>query len=163
MSPFDSSRRALVAALLLLVPLASCSPTPKRPVETEAPPTDTGQVESSAQSSIDIAPAPTPSAEPAPPATTSTDPIVRIRDEGLNRSQVMQTLSYLTDVIGPRLTGSPNLRRANHWTAEKLTGWGLVNAHEEAWGPFGRGWTLKRFSAQIVEPQTIPLIAFPKA
>src|SRR4051812_48527293 len=54
------------------------------------------------------------------PATTSTDPIVRIRDEGLNRSQVMKTLSYLTDVIGPRLTGSPNLRRANQWTRQQL-------------------------------------------
>jgi hypothetical protein len=160
MSLLDSPRRALVAALLLLVVLASCTPTPKRPVETEAPSADTGQAESSAQPSVDVAPAPAP--EPAP-TTTSTDPIVRIRDEGLNRSQVMQTLSYLTDVIGPRLTGSPNLRRANKWTAEKLTGWGLINAHEEAWGPFGRGWTLKRFSAQIVEPQTIPLIAYPKA
>jgi hypothetical protein len=48
------------------------------------------------------------------------DPIVRIREEGLNRSQVMQTLSYLTDVIGPRLTGSPNLKRANGWTRDKL-------------------------------------------
>jgi len=49
------------------------------------------------------------------PATTqsSDDPVARIRDEGLNHSQVMQTLSYLTEVIGPRLTGSPNLRRAN--------------------------------------------------
>lgn len=100
---------------------------------------------------------------PAPPATTSTDPIVRIRDEGLNRSQVMKTLSYLTDVIGPRLTGSPNLKRANEWTAQTLTSWGLENAHQEAWGPFGKGWSVKRFSAQVVEPQAIPLIAYPKA
>jgi hypothetical protein len=91
------------------------------------------------------------------------DPIARIRDEGLNRSQVMQTLSYLTDVIGPRLTGSPNLRRANDWTKDKMASWGLVSAHLEAWGPFGRGWSLRRFSAQIIEPQTIPLIGFPKA
>src|ERR1041385_6669898 len=91
------------------------------------------------------------------------DPIARIRDEGLNHSQVMQTLSYLTDVIGPRLTGSPNLKRANEWTRDKMTSWGLTNAHLEAWGPFGRGWSLKRFSAQVIEPQTIPLIAAPKA
>src|SRR5436190_1436485 len=91
------------------------------------------------------------------------DPIYRIRDEGLNRSQVMQTLSYLSDVIGPRLTGSPNLKRANEWTRDKLTSWGLTNAHLEAWGPFGRGWSLKRFSAQVVEPQTIPLIGCPNA
>jgi carboxypeptidase Q len=91
------------------------------------------------------------------------DPIARIRDEGLNRSEVMQTLSYLTDVIGPRLTGSPNLKRANEWTRDKLTEWGLTNAQLEAWGPFGRGWTLQRFSLQVVEPQAITLIAAPKA
>ena len=91
------------------------------------------------------------------------DPIARIRNEGLNHSQVMQTLSYLSDVIGPRLTGSPNLKRANEWTREKLTSWGLTNAHLESWGPFGRGWSLKRFSAQVIEPQTIPVIAYPNA
>lgn len=91
------------------------------------------------------------------------DPVARIRDEGLNRSQVMQTLSYLTDVIGPRLTGSPNLKRANEWTRGRLEGWGLQDAHLEPWGPFGRGWSLERFSAQVIEPQAIPLIAYPKA
>jgi carboxypeptidase Q len=91
------------------------------------------------------------------------DPIARIRDEGMNRSQVMKTLLHLTDVIGPRLTGSPNLARANAWTRDTLTEWGLENAQLEAWGPFGRGWSLQRFSAQIIEPQSIPLIATPKA
>ena len=76
----------------------------------------------------------------------------------MEHSQVMETLSWLCDVIGPRLTGSPNLKRANQWTRDRLTGWGLTNAHLEAWGPFGRGWTLKRFSAQVIEPQTIPLL-----
>src|SRR6516165_12562743 len=98
-----------------------------------------------------------------PPATTQDDPIARIRDEGMNHSQVMQTLSYLTDVIGPRLTASPNLKRANEWTRDRLTSFGLNNAHLEPWGPFGRGWSLKRFSAQVIEPQAIPLIAYPKA
>jgi carboxypeptidase Q len=91
------------------------------------------------------------------------DPIVKIRDEGLNRSQVMQTLSYLSDVIGPRLTASPGMKRANEWTRDTMTKWGLQNAHLEAWGPFGRGWTLKRFSAQVTDPLNIPLIAYPKA
>ncbi|HBB88777.1 MAG TPA: peptidase M28 [Blastocatellia bacterium] len=91
------------------------------------------------------------------------DPIARIKDEGLNRSQVMQTLSYLSDVIGPRLTASPGMKRANEWTRDQLTKFGLQNAHLEAWGPFGRGWTLKRFSAQVSEPLNIPLIAYPKA
>ena len=89
--------------------------------------------------------------------------LLRIRDEGMNHSQAMATLSYLSDVIGPRLTGSPNLKRANEWTRDKLSSWGLTNAQLEPWGPFGRGWSLQRFSAQVIEPQSIPLIAFPKA
>ncbi|HLK14252.1 MAG TPA: M20/M25/M40 family metallo-hydrolase [Fimbriimonadaceae bacterium] len=93
------------------------------------------------------------------------DPAVmaRIRDEGMNHSQVMKTLSYLSDVIGPRLTGSPSLKRANEWTRDTLTSWGLKNARLEAWGPFGRGWQLDRFSCQVSAPQDIPLIAYPKA
>jgi carboxypeptidase Q len=112
------------------------------------------------------APASQPAAKTATKSeatSTSNDPIDRIKEEGLKRSQVMATLSYLTDVIGPRLTGSPNMKRANEWTRDKLAAWGLANAHLEAWGPFGRGWELKRFSAQIIEPQCIPLIGFPKA
>ena len=97
------------------------------------------------------------------PAKDPNDPIERIKDEGMNRSQVMQTLSYLTDVIGPRLTNSPGMKRANEWTRDQMAKWGLQNAHLEAWGPFGRGWTLKRFSAQVVEPLAIPLIGYPKA
>ncbi len=97
------------------------------------------------------------------PAKDPNDAIERIKDEGMNRSQVMQTMSYLTDVIGPRLTNSPGMKRANEWTRDQMGKWGLQNAHLEAWGPFGRGWTLKRFSAQVVEPQAIPLIAYPKA
>lgn len=103
----------------------------------------------------------------APAASTQTpdpnDPIARIKDEGMNRSQVMQTLSYLSDVIGPRLTNSPGMKRANEWTRDQMTKWGMQNSHLEAWGPFGRGWTLKRFSAEVVEPLSIPLIAYPKA
>jgi carboxypeptidase Q len=90
--------------------------------------------------------------------------IARIKDQGLTtNSQAMATLSYLSDVIGQRLTGSPNAKRANEWTKMKLESWGLTNAHLEAWGPFGRGWELKHFSAQIVEPQVFPLIACPQA
>lgn len=89
--------------------------------------------------------------------------IDKIKDEGMNRSQVMQTLSYLTDVIGSRLTGSPNLKRANEWTRDTMTKWGMVNGKLEAWGPFGRGWALKSFSAEIVDPQTLPVLSFPKA
>src|SRR5437868_4796364 len=98
------------------------------------------------------------------PQQPAEDPMItRIKDEGMNRSQVMQTLSYLSDVIGPRLTASPNAKRANEWTKDQLTKWGCYNAHLEPWGPFGRGWSLQRFSAQVVEPQCFPLIAYPKA
>ena len=94
-------------------------------------------------------------------ATKST--VEQIKEEGMERSHVMETLSHLTDVIGPRLTNSPAMKQANEWTKDQMSSWGMENAHLEPWGPFGRGWTLKRFSAQVVEPQCIPLIAYPKA
>jgi carboxypeptidase Q len=101
--------------------------------------------------------------QPQAPAPDPNDPVQRIKDEGMKNSQVMQTLSYLSDVIGPRLTASPGMKRANEWTRDQLTKWGLQNAHLEPWGPFGRGWTLKRFSAQVTEPTAFPVIAYPKA
>lgn len=87
----------------------------------------------------------------------------RLKDEGLNRSEVMNTLSYLTDVYGARLTGSPNIRKAQEWAKDKLEGWGLANTHLEAYGPFGHGWTLERLSVEMLEPSYSPLIAFPKS
>ncbi len=101
----------------------------------------------------------------AAPATYQApkDVIDKIKDEGSKNSQVMQTLSYLTDVIGGRLTNSPSMKRANEWTRDTMTKWGLQNAKLEAWGPFGRGWSLKSFSAQVVAPQSFPVIAYPKA
>jgi len=89
--------------------------------------------------------------------------IDKIRDEGMNRSKVMEHLSYLTDVIGGRLTNSPSMKAANIWTRDTMAKWGMQNAKLESWGPFGRGWSLKSFSAQVVEPQTIAIIAYPKA
>ncbi|MCC6742622.1 MAG: M20/M25/M40 family metallo-hydrolase [Acidobacteria bacterium] len=89
--------------------------------------------------------------------------MTRIRQEGLTNSKVMETIGMLTDVIGPRLTGSPSLKRANEWTRDQLTTWGMSNAHLEAWGPFGRGWSLEHCSVHMVVPQAAPLIAIPKA
>jgi hypothetical protein len=86
--------------------------------------------------------------------------IAQIRDEGLNRSQVMDHISWLSDVYGPRLTGSPAILQASDWAIRKFNEWGLVNAHRETW-PFGRGWALTRFSAHMIEPQVQPLIGFP--
>jgi hypothetical protein len=89
--------------------------------------------------------------------------IERIKTEGLNHSMIDETLSYLSDVIGPRLTASPAMKHANEWTRDRLTSWGLSNAHVESWGKFGRGWQLNHFEAEILAPVEIPLIAFPKA
>jgi carboxypeptidase Q len=87
----------------------------------------------------------------------------RIRDAALNHSQIMDMVGYLSDVSGPRLTGSPNLKRAEEYARDKLREWGLANAHLEAWGPFGRGWSLEGFTANMLSPGFSPLIAYPKA
>jgi hypothetical protein len=86
----------------------------------------------------------------------------KIRNEGLNNSQVMETVGYMTDVIGPRLTGSPELKQANEWARDKLTEWGLENAHLETW-EFGLGWTFSHVSVHMVSPRHTPLLALPKA
>lgn len=83
----------------------------------------------------------------------------RIREEGMNRSQVMQTLHHLTDVYGPRLTGSPGLERAGAWTLEQLAAWGLENAHAEPWDWGRPGWANERLSVHLVEPVKEPLVA----
>lgn len=88
--------------------------------------------------------------------------IAQIRDEGLNRSQVMDHIWWLSDVYGPRLTGGPQILQASDWAIKKFTEWGLVNAHREPFR-FGRGWSLVRFSAHLIEPQVQPLIGFPGA
>ena len=90
------------------------------------------------------------------------DAIYRIKDEGLQRSKVMEIESYLTDVYGPRLTGSPNMKEAGDWAMKTMKDWGLTNVHEEAW-PFGRGWQNQRFTANALTPRAYPLIAYPKA
>src|SRR5512143_3441624 len=86
----------------------------------------------------------------------------RIRDEGFRRSQVMETAAQLTDVHGPRLTGSPQYKEAADWARQQLQDWGLANAHLESW-PFGRGWSFERCSAHVVAPHPFPLWAIPKA
>ena len=104
-----------------------------------------------------------PATAQSPQEKIDLDTISKIKEEGTNRSQVMDTLSYLTDVYGARLTNSPNFRAASEWAKKKLGEWGLQNAHLEPWGPFGRGWSLEGFSLNVTNPQFIPLIAYPKA
>jgi Zn-dependent M28 family amino/carboxypeptidase len=87
--------------------------------------------------------------------------IAQIRDEGLSRSQAMETLWWLTDRYGPRVTGSPAFEEAGAWAMKKMTDWGLTNVHREEWD-FGRGWSLVRFSAHMTEPQVQVLIGLPK-
>lgn len=104
------------------------------------------------------------------------DAIFKIKDEGFNRSQVMDTMSWLTDVHGPRLTGSPNYKAAANWAMEKMKSWGLANIHTEPWKPtprpgrpgpqateFGRGWSNQRFYMQVTAPNPFHIIGFAKA
>jgi hypothetical protein len=88
---------------------------------------------------------------------------MRIRQEGFRNSKVMELASELMDYIGPRLTGSPNMKRANEWTRDKLTELGLSNAHLEQWGPFGRGWSYQSCSVRLVSPDVAQLWALPRA
>jgi hypothetical protein len=89
--------------------------------------------------------------------------ITRIRYEGFRDSKVMELASGLMDSIGERLTGSPNMKRANEWTRDQLTAMGLSNAHLEPWGPFGRGWANQYVNARMTSPDITPLIVYAKA
>jgi hypothetical protein len=89
--------------------------------------------------------------------------ITRIRYEGFRDSKIMELATGLMDGIGERLTGSPNMKRANEWTRDQLTSFGLTNAHLEAWGPFGRGWANQFVNVRMTSPDMVTLIAYPKA
>lgn len=88
----------------------------------------------------------------------------KIRDEGMNRSTIDALATYLTDVIGARLTNSPGSRKANEWAAQTMRTWGLANVKVEPWDTaFGRGWEIVSYSGRILDPWTKPLDAFPQA
>lgn len=97
--------------------------------------------------------------------TEKVDTVVinQIKDEGLKKSQVMDILSVLSDVYGPRLAGSPDYSQAGAWVSQKLTSWGLQNVHFEKSAPVAKGWTLKRFYMTALQPKGFPITAFPKA
>jgi hypothetical protein len=78
--------------------------------------------------------------------------IAKIKAEAFDRSRVMDTLGFLTDVYGPRLTGSPEFRKAADWAVKRLQGDGVENAKLEKWGTFGRAWSLKQSSLEMIEP-----------
>jgi carboxypeptidase Q len=109
----------------------------------------------------ETAPAETPSYYAPQPATESLDLTMyaRIREEGFKHSHVMEFAGALADGIGPRLTGSPNMAKANAWTRDTLTKIGLENAHLEDWGEFGMGWQQINTWARMVSPDPEPLWA----
>ncbi|MGH7592660.1 MAG: M28 family peptidase [Gemmatimonadales bacterium] len=86
----------------------------------------------------------------------------RIRDEGLHRARVMELFNHLTNVIGPRLTGSPAFKDAADWAVARLISYGLADVHLESW-PFGRGWALEGFTLEMLTPRYFPLIGYPEA
>ncbi len=86
----------------------------------------------------------------------------RIKDEAFQNSKVMDTEFYLTDVNGPRLANSPGYFKAADWVVKQLADWG-ISAHQEKWGPFGKGWEVTHFSGGMIEPQYMPLIGYPTA
>lgn len=86
----------------------------------------------------------------------------KIKQEGMDRSQVMKHAFYITDVAGPRLTNSPGYQRAAEWVVSELKKWGINNAHIEPWGEFGKSWNLDKMYLAMSAPYYRPLIAFPK-
>jgi hypothetical protein len=87
----------------------------------------------------------------------------KIRDEAFNHSEIMETLFYLTDANGPRVTNSTGFRAAADWVVKRLEGYGLINVKQEPWGAFGRSWNLTHYEGHMIEPQYQPLIGFPLA
>ena len=101
-----------------------------------------------------------------PPTVGAQEPIDRamvakIRAEGFENSRVLEVFNHLTNVIGPRLTNSPGYYEAVEWTRDKMIEWGFEEVHLEPW-EFGRGWSLERFSVEMLEPRYLPMIGFPK-
>jgi carboxypeptidase Q len=89
--------------------------------------------------------------------------IARIKTEGFQHSQVMETLSWLSDVYGPRLSGSDNLRKAGEWARDQMTRWGLTNAALEPYDATFRGWTVDHFELAMTEPQYMRIYGYPAA
>jgi carboxypeptidase Q len=87
----------------------------------------------------------------------------RIKTEAFDHSKVMETLRQLSDVHGPRLTGSPGFEEAAKWAVSELNSYGLEKVHLEKWGPFGRPWTLEQSSVELLQPSYAQLIAVPLA
>lgn len=96
----------------------------------------------------------------APPGV-DINTVTRIRQEALRRSQALDTHWWLSEVYGPRATGTPSYTAGADWLMKRLTEWGLQNVHIERF-PFGQGWTIERFSAHMTAPQIAVLLGTPR-
>ena len=139
-----SPKRPFVVAAVLLSVVFSLSAAEKKSNNKDTKPAESA-----------------PSYDQPQPATENLDLTMyqRIRDEGLGHSHVMEFASALMDGIGPRLTGSPNLKRANEWTRDQFTAMGCSNAHLEDWGEFGMGWRQLNTWVRMSAPDTAVFIA----
>jgi carboxypeptidase Q len=105
-------------------------------------------------------PAATPQRAAADPVDLGT--IARIKQHALNNSQVMDHVGWMSDVYGPRMSGTPQFQQASEWAMKRFTEWGLANVHQERFA-FGQGWKVERFSAHLIEPQVQPIIGYPRS
>ena len=92
-----------------------------------------------------------------------TDVIARIKEEAYQHSQAMDTLSYLTDVYGPRLGGSPAYYEAANWAKSRLESWGVENVHFDSYRDDLRGWEIKSYSVEMIAPRYMNITALPEA
>ncbi len=92
-----------------------------------------------------------------------TSAVAKIIDEGTNRSHAMETLSYLSNIIGPRLIGSEGYNKAAQWPMRAMDSLGMKNVNVEGCGPLGRSWELRSYGAELIEPQNFPLHSYPAA
>jgi hypothetical protein len=139
LSPEKTLRKSLLAAVLAALSLSLCAAEKEKP-----------KAQSQPQPKKDF-------------NALDYETISRIRGEAFRRSEVMKTLSELTDDIGPRLTNSPNQRRAAEWAAAKMKSYGLQNVHLEPWGTFGKGWSYQVSHIRMTSPDTAELLGLPKA
>jgi hypothetical protein len=105
--------------------------------------------------------APAPRQAQGEPAGVDSTTVSRIRGEAMTKSQAMETHWWLSEVYGPRATGTPAYQQGADWVMKKFAEWGLQNIHVERF-PFGQGWTLERFSIHMTAPQTASLVGQPR-
>jgi carboxypeptidase Q len=132
---------ALALSVTLGLSLSMYAGQKKKPAETKEPPKPSYELPQPEKETLDYA------------------AYASIRAEALSHSHIMEYASALMDGIGPRLTGSPNLKKANEWTKDQLTAMGCANAHLEDWGEFGMGWQQLNTWLRMSAPDNAVFIA----